>query len=75
MRSAAGLSSRNQKRQNYDMLRCVECHRTTTGNTHGWRAYLSVDEEVVIYCPYCAEREFGARGRPGEFDHQAQPPA
>jgi hypothetical protein len=29
----------------------------------GWRAYLAEDEEdkpiVLIYCPQCAEREFG----------------
>ena len=29
----------------------------------GWRAYLTTDEdepaEAVVYCPECAEREFG----------------
>jgi hypothetical protein len=25
----------------------------------GWRAYLSYDNQVGIYCPDCAEREFG----------------
>jgi len=24
-----------------------------------WKAYLTFDSEVVIYCPECAEREFG----------------
>jgi hypothetical protein len=24
-----------------------------------WRAYLSGDDEVLVYCPECAEREFG----------------
>jgi hypothetical protein len=25
-----------------------------------WRAYLDTDDELVFYCPECAEREFGA---------------
>ena len=29
----------------------------------GWRAYLTTDEdepaEAIVYCPECAEREFG----------------
>jgi hypothetical protein len=25
-----------------------------------WRAYLTDDDEVVSYCPECAEREFGS---------------
>ena len=29
----------------------------------GWKAYLTTDEdepaEAVVYCPECAEREFG----------------
>jgi hypothetical protein len=45
------------------MLRCIECDETTDIG-RGWKAYLGgepgVDEdEVVIYCPACAEREFG----------------
>jgi hypothetical protein len=23
-----------------------------------WRAYLDTDDELVFYCPECAEREF-----------------
>jgi hypothetical protein len=26
----------------------------------GWKARLTVDDEVVVYCPDCDEREFGA---------------
>jgi hypothetical protein len=33
--------------------------RPPTGDAAGWRAYLGVDDEVAIYCPDCAEREFG----------------
>jgi hypothetical protein len=25
----------------------------------GWTARLTVDDEVVVYCPECDEREFG----------------
>jgi hypothetical protein len=44
-------------------LVCVECRRETTGPEKGWRAVLAggVEDElgVVVYCPACAEREFG----------------
>jgi hypothetical protein len=43
------------------MLRCVECERTSHGNTRRWRGYLTVDGHVVIYCPTCALQEFGPR--------------
>jgi NAD-dependent SIR2 family protein deacetylase len=39
------------------MLRCEECGaESETGED--WRAYLTVDDETVTYCPECAEREF-----------------
>ena len=44
------------------MLRCVECGRETVGSTLNWRPYLTVNDEVCVYCPDCAEPEFGARG-------------
>jgi predicted RNA-binding Zn-ribbon protein involved in translation (DUF1610 family) len=42
------------------LIRCVECRREDDG-ARGWRAYLLADEpeRVAIYCPNCAEREFG----------------
>jgi hypothetical protein len=47
-----------------ERLVCVECGRETTGPEKGWQAVLAggVDEdelEVAVYCPACAEREFG----------------
>jgi sporulation protein YlmC with PRC-barrel domain len=48
-------------------LQCIEC-RKRLSNEHeaGWQAYLVCDpdiegeeEEIVIYCPACARREFG----------------
>lgn len=37
--------------------RCVECG-AAFDDREGWRAYLTVDEEVALYCPPCAEHEF-----------------
>ena len=51
------------------MLKCEECgaRATTPEQARHWRAYLSRLERngsedakvVVVYCPRCAEREFG----------------
>jgi hypothetical protein len=47
------------------MLRCEECEREARSEEEArrWRAYLTVieegePEEVVVYCPNCAKREF-----------------
>lgn len=47
-------------------LRCQECFTTAPDRSSGWRAYLfaaPVEAEdgalVIVYCPECAEREFG----------------
>ena len=44
-------------------LVCAECGRETIAAEKGWRAVLAggvEDElEVGVYCPACAEREFG----------------
>ena len=46
-------------------LTCEECGREQAASERGWQAYLATDEdepaEVVVYCPDCAAREFGAR--------------
>jgi hypothetical protein len=40
-----------------------ECGREQADDERGWRSYLTTDEEepaeAVVYCPDCAEREFG----------------
>jgi hypothetical protein len=42
-------------------LKCAECGGVVGGSeTKSWAAYLTIDNEVEIYCPQCAEREFGA---------------
>ena len=46
------------------ILRCIECRRETSVGCR-WRAYLADDPrdddppEVAVFCPSCAEREFG----------------
>jgi hypothetical protein len=45
---------------------CAECGDESEGKARGWRAYLfhqqstasELVEEVAIYCPACAAREF-----------------
>jgi len=39
-------------------LVCAECSRESPAGAEGWRGYLSVDDEVVMFCPECAKREF-----------------
>ena len=40
------------------VLVCVECERESDESARGWRALLTVDDEVAIYCPECAREEF-----------------
>jgi hypothetical protein len=39
-------------------LQCVECDRVSRGGERGWTARLTVNNEVVVYCPECDERKF-----------------
>jgi hypothetical protein len=49
-------------------LICAECGRTEDNDARGWRGYL-VDldddgaDEVIVFCPCCAAREFGGSDR------------
>ena len=53
------------------MRNCEECatQPATVEEALRWRAYLTAvvedkgDEEVAVYCPECADREFGDRRR------------
>ncbi len=43
-----------------------ECEREQADGERGWRSLMTVDseeepEEAIVYCPRCAEREFGPR--------------
>jgi hypothetical protein len=37
---------------------CIECRTQSDSRAVGWRAYLGDDDEVVVFCPGCASREF-----------------
>ncbi len=41
------------------VLICAECGTESSPDAAGWRAYLDIDDDVVTFCPECAEREFG----------------
>jgi hypothetical protein len=55
-----------EREQTDRVLVCVECVAEAPPGAVGWRAMFTVgdedaeDEEMVaVYCPECAEREFG----------------
>jgi hypothetical protein len=39
-------------------LICAECAAGADPEARGWRVYLDCDDNVVMFCPECAEREF-----------------
>jgi hypothetical protein len=55
---------------------CVECRRRPEAEARGWQAHLvprdddEEEDEIVFFCPACAEREFGGLRR-----HRLDPPA
>lgn len=51
--AVAGVTARTQK--------CAECGREQAAGERGWRAYLTDDDEVAVFCPECSSREFGDR--------------
>jgi len=51
------------------LLRCVECGLESDQLAIGWRAYVTDEEaeesRILMFCPRCAEREFGPFGWEG----------
>jgi hypothetical protein len=45
-------------RQEPNKLTCAECDTAAADDASRWRAYLTDDEEVAVYCPDCARLEF-----------------
>jgi hypothetical protein len=50
-------------------LVCMECGAGSDQLATGWRAYRVPDDEgdelegeILVFCPHCAEREFGQFG-------------
>jgi hypothetical protein len=49
--------------QQGSIIRCAECGTESDELATGWRAYLAEDfdeDEVLLFCPRCANREFGS---------------
>jgi hypothetical protein len=62
VREGHAANDMTEREQTDHVLVCVECVAEAPPGAVGWRAVLTVgdeDEEVVTYCPECAEREFG----------------
>jgi hypothetical protein len=53
---AAGLSVESVRAGDE---RCVECGRAWDGVERGWQRHRVDLDETALYCPNCAEREFG----------------
>lgn len=56
------------------MLRCEECDREPRADETAddeWRCYSDDLGELLVFCPECAEREFG-HSRPGSRQPSAQ---
>ena len=53
-------------------FRCIECGAECDQLAKGWRAYLAPEpneepeSELLMFCPECAEREFGPSGWEGD---------
>lgn len=44
------------------VLVCAECGKESEAGARGWRALLTVDDELATYCPDCAREECGDAG-------------
>lgn len=59
------------------LLTCLECGARSDQEARGWRAlipYYSDEEQapnLSLYCPSCAEREFGLPGSRPRLGHRA----
>ena len=56
---------KSPERYGAEVLVCEECGKVAADDAKGWRAFLGVDvnrdegTRVYVFCPECAEREFG----------------
>jgi hypothetical protein len=62
----AGGGYRKVVGQQGSIIRCAECSTESDRLAAGWQAHLARDldeeeneQEVVLFCPECARREFG----------------
>jgi hypothetical protein len=47
------------------LLTCAECGRAPRDDEMAdeWRAYRDISDELPVFCPECAEREFGQKSQ------------
>jgi hypothetical protein len=57
--------------ETFAVVRCVECDRLRERDEI-WLLYFADTGEVAIYCPECAEREYG--GDPSKNTHSCRRP-
>jgi hypothetical protein len=53
------VSTAGDSEKKHNPLVCQECGEEADVQAHGWRAYLTDENEPVFYCPACSDREFG----------------
>jgi hypothetical protein len=63
--AATGVTRRNRvtDTNNEHQLICAECCAESPPDATGWRAYLDVYAEVVLFCPSCAEKSSATLSR------------
>jgi DNA-directed RNA polymerase subunit RPC12/RpoP len=52
-------------REPREPLVCAECGREPRDDENAaeeWRAYLDINDDLPVFCPECAEREFRLAG-------------
>jgi hypothetical protein len=79
-KAATLRSAREAEQQPHDTgcmaysLVCVECSTVSDDAAVGWRGFLTDDEYepavVAMFCPECADREFGQRQLRMHIDDQ-----
>lgn len=50
--------NRHETQQQEIVLECLECG-TASEHARGWKAFLDAEDELLVYCAACADREFG----------------
>jgi hypothetical protein len=40
------------------LLQCLECS-ASSDHGRGWKAFIDEDDDLLVYCAACADREFG----------------
>src|SRR5437899_811114 len=55
-------------------LVCANCATEADEHAGGWRAYLHIEDEMQVFCPECAEREFESGETVGADGLRTSPP-